>query len=104
MTAASTLKTPLPLSPAPPAASAPAAPAAVRVPPGKKPLPAGRPREWYVSHNRRLKAMRIAVALLDSGVYTPAQARNRTIRRTAARIGVHPPSNTTCGLVRSLLP
>jgi hypothetical protein len=62
------------------------------------------PREWYVSHNRQLKAMRIAIALLDSGVYTPSQARDHTIRRTAARIGVHPPSNTTCRLVRSLLP
>jgi hypothetical protein len=72
--------------------------------PPKKRLPAGRPREWYVSHNRQLKAMRIAIALLDSGVYTPTQARDHTIRRTAARIGVHPPSNTTCRLVRSLLP
>jgi len=51
-----------------------------------------------------LKAMRLAIALLDAGVYTPQQARNRTIRRAAARIGVHPPSNTTCRLVRSLLP
>lgn len=70
----------------------------------KKPLPAGRPREWYESHNRRLKAMRIAIALLDTGVYTAAQARNQTIRRTAERIGVHPPSATTCRLVRALLP
>ncbi|WP_314172655.1 hypothetical protein [Streptomyces winkii] len=72
--------------------------------PPKKRLPAGRPREWYVSHNRQLKAMRIAIALLDSGVYAPSQAGDRTIRRTAARIGVHPPSDTTCELVRSLLP
>lgn len=70
----------------------------------KKPLPAGLPREWYETHNRRLKAMRIAIALLDTGVYTAAQARNRTIRTTAQRIGVHPPSLTTCRLVRSLLP
>ncbi|MGV9551936.1 hypothetical protein ACWDR6_26520, partial [Streptomyces ardesiacus] len=35
----------------------------------KRPLPAGRPREWYITHNRRLKAMRLAIALLDSGVY-----------------------------------
>ncbi|GAB2821763.1 hypothetical protein [Streptomyces daliensis] len=70
----------------------------------KRPLPAGRPREWYETHNRQLKAMRIAIALLDTGVYTAKQARNRTIRATAARIGVHPPSNTTCHLVRSLLP
>ena len=91
---ASTLTPPLPLA-------FPSAPDA-RLP--KKRLPAGRPREWYVSHNRQLKAMRIAIALLDSGVYTPAQARDHTIRSTAARIGVHPPSNTTCRLVRSLLP
>ncbi|MGP3975084.1 hypothetical protein ACTWQF_13945 [Streptomyces sp. 8N114] len=69
----------------------------------KKPLPAGRPREWYEAHNRQLKAMRIAIALLDTGVYTAAQARNHTIRATAHRIGVHPPSPTTCRLVRSLL-
>jgi hypothetical protein len=95
MTAASTLTPPLPFS-------LPTSPAQPRVP--RKPLPAGRPREWYVSHNRQLKAMRIAIALLDSGVYTPTQARDRTIRSTAARIGVHPPSNITCRLVRSLLP
>ncbi|OEV09156.1 hypothetical protein [Streptomyces nanshensis] len=92
--AASTLTPPLPF----------ALPAPSDARPPKKRLPAGRPREWYVAHNRRLKAMRIAIALLDSGVYTPGQARDHTIRRTAARIGVHPPSSTTCGLVRSLLP
>lgn len=70
----------------------------------KKPLPAGRPREWYETHNRRLKAMRIAIALLDTGVYSPEQASNHTIRSTADRIGVHPPSLTTCRLVRALLP
>jgi hypothetical protein len=70
----------------------------------KVPLPAGRPREWYETHNRRLKAMRLAIALLDAGVYTPRQAPNVRIRRVAARIGVHRPSNTTCRLVRSLLP
>ncbi|MTE22385.1 hypothetical protein F0L17_25440 [Streptomyces sp. TRM43335] len=69
----------------------------------KKPLPAGRPREWYIAHNRRLKAMRLAIALLDTGVHRPEQAPNRTIRTTAERIGVRPPSNTTCRLVRSLL-
>ncbi|WP_049564107.1 hypothetical protein [Streptomyces sp. SBT349] len=69
-----------------------------------KPLPAGMPREWYIEHNRMRKAMRIAIALLDSGVYTPRQARNEVIRRVAERIGVHPPSTTTCRLVRSLLP
>lgn len=46
--------------------------------PSKKALPAGQPREWYVSHNRRLKAMRLAIALLDTGVYTP-------VRPTTAR-------------------
>ena len=68
----------------------------------KRPLPAGRPREWYVSHNRRLKAMRLAIALLDSGVYLPNQARNETIRDTAELIGVHPPSDTRCHWVRAL--
>ncbi|WP_235981062.1 hypothetical protein [Streptomyces albidus (ex Kaewkla and Franco 2022)] len=94
MTAASTLT--------PPLFALSASPAPAQVP--KRRLPAGRPREWYVSHNRQLKAMRIAIALLDAGVYTPTQARDRTIRSAAARIGVHPPSNTTCRLVRSLLP
>ncbi|MBA0050231.1 hypothetical protein E0L36_04755 [Streptomyces sp. AJS327] len=70
----------------------------------KQPLPAGQPREWYEAHNRQLKAMRIAIALLDTGVYTARQARDRTIAATAAKIGVHPPSRTTCRLVRSLLP
>ncbi|PZT69652.1 hypothetical protein DN402_25000 [Streptomyces sp. SW4] len=69
----------------------------------KRPLPAGRPREWYVTHNRRLKAMRLAIALLDSGVYLPNQARNETIRSTAETIGVHPPSDTTCHMVRALM-
>lgn len=91
MTAASALATPLPLPFAEP-------------PQRKRPLPAGRPREWYVSHNRQLKAMRLAIALLDSGVYSPRHASDRTICSTAARIGVRPPSPTTCRLVRSLLP
>ncbi|GAA3370686.1 hypothetical protein GCM10020367_18290 [Streptomyces sannanensis] len=69
----------------------------------KKRLPAGQPREWYESHNRSLKAMRLAIALLDTGVYRAEQARNRRIRATAARIGIHSPSNTTCRLVRSLI-
>jgi hypothetical protein len=69
----------------------------------KRPLPPGRPREWYVTHNRRLKAMRLAIALLDSGVYLPNQARNETIRTTAETIGVHPPSDTTCHMVRALM-
>ena len=69
----------------------------------KKPLPAGQPREWYVSHNRRLKAMRLSIALLDSGVYHPATADNIKIRATAERIGIHPPSDTTCRMVRALI-
>ncbi|MGC4996219.1 MULTISPECIES: hypothetical protein [unclassified Streptomyces] len=72
-------------------------------PAAKRPLPAGRPREWYVSHNRRLKAMRLAIALLDSGVYLPGQARDEAIRDTADKLGVHPPSATTCRMVRALL-
>lgn len=69
----------------------------------KRPLPAGRPREWYITHNRRLKAMRLAIALLDLGVYLPHQARNETIRSTAELVGVHPPSDTTCRMVRELM-
>ncbi|GGY53550.1 hypothetical protein [Streptomyces omiyaensis] len=69
----------------------------------KKPLPAGRPREWYVVHNRRLKAMRLAIALLDTGVYVPSKATDATIRTMAARIGIHPPSDTTCRLVRTFI-
>ncbi|MCZ7460760.1 hypothetical protein [Streptomyces sp. WMMC940] len=71
--------------------------------PAKRPLPAGLPREWYESHNRRLKAMRLAIALLDTGVYHPANASDRRIRTTAERIGIHPPSDTTCRMVRSLI-
>ncbi|MFI1867778.1 hypothetical protein [Streptomyces jumonjinensis] len=69
----------------------------------KQPLPAGRPREWYVTHNRRLKAMRLAIALLDSGIHYPATADNTCIRSTADRIGIHPPSDTTCRMVRALI-
>jgi hypothetical protein len=81
-----------------------AAPAEAFTPVAKKPLPAGLPRGWYEAHNRQLKAMRLAIALLDAGVLTPAQARNRRIRSMAARIGVRPPSPATCALVRALLP
>jgi hypothetical protein len=69
----------------------------------KRPLPPGRPREWYITHNRRLKAMRLAIALLDSGVYHPGQARDDTIRGAAELIGVHPPSDTTCHMVRAFM-
>ncbi|MGN9762195.1 hypothetical protein [Streptomyces sp. SD31] len=69
----------------------------------KRPLPPGRPREWYITHNRRLKAMRLAIALLDSGVLMPNQAHNDTIRSTAQTIGVHPPSDTTCHMVRAFM-
>ncbi|MBM7173436.1 hypothetical protein JQK87_34635 [Streptomyces sp. G44] len=69
----------------------------------KKALPAGRPREWYVSHNRRLKAMRLAIALLDSGVHLPNQAKNTTIRSMAEEVGIHPPSDITCHMVRALM-
>ncbi|MFB7242716.1 hypothetical protein CW362_31800 [Streptomyces populi] len=72
-------------------------------PMAKRPLPPGRSRDWYVTHNRRLKAMRLAIALLDSGVYVPNQARNEKIRSTAELIGVHPPSDTTCHMVRALM-
>lgn len=69
----------------------------------KHTLPAGRPREWYIAHNRRLKAMRLAIALLDLGVYVPSQARDEKIRDTAELIGVHPPSDRTCQMVRALM-
>ncbi|GGK50590.1 hypothetical protein [Nocardia camponoti] len=69
----------------------------------RKRLPAGRPRRWYVAHNRRLKAMRITIALLDSGVYLPTHATNEVIRRTAAQIDLRHPSDATCRLVRTLL-
>ena len=69
----------------------------------KKPLPAGRPREWYVSHNRRLKAMRLAIALLDTGVYHPSAADNARIHAMAERLAIHPPSDTTCRMVRRLI-
>ncbi|MCC5475834.1 hypothetical protein ACFV2N_13540 [Streptomyces sp. NPDC059680] len=72
-------------------------------PVAKRPLPAGRPREWYVTHNRRLKAMRLAIALLDSGVYLPAQARDDRIRSKAEEIGMRPPSDTTCHMVRAFM-
>ncbi|MFF0111615.1 hypothetical protein [Streptomyces prasinus] len=72
-------------------------------PVAKRPLPPGRPRDWYVTHNRRLKAMRLAIALLDSGVYLPDQARNETICGMANLIGVHAPSDTTCHMVRAFM-
>ncbi|MFH8367381.1 hypothetical protein [Streptomyces sp. NPDC018031] len=69
----------------------------------KKRMPAGQPREWYETHNRRLKAMRLAIALLNSGVYRAENASDTRIRATAAQIGVHPPSETTCRMVRSFI-
>ncbi|WP_329121336.1 hypothetical protein [Streptomyces sp. NBC_01353] len=69
----------------------------------KRPLPAGRPREWYIAHNRRLKAMRLAIVLLDAGVHDPANAGNAKIRTTAELLGIHPPSDTTCRMVRALI-
>ncbi|WP_370740860.1 hypothetical protein [Streptomyces sp. Ncost-T10-10d] len=50
-----------------------------------------------------MKDMRLAIALLGTGVHRAQQARNRRICATAARIGSHPPSSTTCGLVRFLI-
>lgn len=69
----------------------------------KKRLPAGHPRSWYEAHNRQLKAMRLAIALLHAGAYRPEQAGNRRIRAVAVHIGVRPPSATTCRLVRDLI-
>ncbi|BCK58806.1 hypothetical protein [Nocardia wallacei] len=73
------------------------------VPLVKRRLPPGRPRSWYVTHNRRLKALRLSIALLDSGIYRASLADNETIRRTAQLIGLHPPSDKTCRLVRDLM-
>ncbi|MFF3844044.1 hypothetical protein [Streptomyces sp. NPDC002328] len=73
------------------------------VPVQKRALPPGRPRDWYITHNRRLKAMRLAIALLDSGVYLPSQARDEKIRNTARSLGIHPPSDTTCHMVRAFM-
>ncbi|NKY54195.1 hypothetical protein [Nocardia vermiculata] len=73
------------------------------IPLTKQPLPAGRPRSWYIMHNRRLKAMRLAIALLDSGVYRANLADNHTIRDTAETVGIRPPSNKTCSLVRDFM-
>ncbi|MFJ1703758.1 hypothetical protein [Kitasatospora sp. NPDC088346] len=72
-------------------------------PPPVRPLPAGLPRAWYIEHNRRLKAMRLAVVLLDSGIYGPQQATNRRIRSLAVRLEIHRPSAATCRMVRSFL-
>ncbi|WP_029926071.1 hypothetical protein [Nocardia otitidiscaviarum] len=69
----------------------------------KQPLPAGRPRSWYIAHNRRLKAMRLAIALLDAGAFTPDQVTDEKIHHTAEVIGIHPPSPTTCRMVRRLM-
>ncbi|WP_308166312.1 hypothetical protein [Nocardia albiluteola] len=73
------------------------------VPLAKRRLPPGRPRSWYVTHNRRLKAMRLAIALLDSGVYRASLADNEKIRRTADLVGIRPPSDKTCRLVRDMM-
>ncbi|MFD9905674.1 hypothetical protein [Streptomyces sp. NPDC059063] len=73
------------------------------VPLAKRPLPPGRPRDWYITHNRRLKAMRLAIALLDTGVYVANQASNARIRSMAETVGIHPPSDTTCHMVRALI-
>ncbi|WP_405134506.1 hypothetical protein [Nocardia sp. NBC_01388] len=69
----------------------------------KQPLPAGRPRSWYISHNRRLKAMRLAIALLDSGSFSPDEATNERIRDTAEFVGLHRPSDATCRMVRRMM-
>lgn len=47
--------------------------------------------------------MRLAIALLDSGVHQPSSASNTRIRTTAELLGIHPPSDTTCRMVRALI-
>ncbi|GAB4590162.1 hypothetical protein [Nocardia sp. IFM 10818] len=69
----------------------------------KATLPAGRPRSYYITHFRRLKAMRLAIALLDTGTRRASRADDTRIRRTAAAIGVREPSEQTCDLVRHLI-
>ncbi|WP_067703193.1 hypothetical protein [Nocardia jejuensis] len=69
----------------------------------KQPLPAGRPRSWYISHNRRLKAMRLAIALLDSGAFGPEHTTNDRIREISDVVGVHRPSDATCRMVRRMM-
>ncbi|MFD7651655.1 hypothetical protein ACFV5M_28965, partial [Streptomyces albidoflavus] len=72
-------------------------------PPHACAAPPPRPREWYVRHNRRLKAMRLAIALLDAGAHGPGFVHDRTIRAAAVRLGIHPPSTATCRMVRQLM-
>ncbi|MFR9674872.1 hypothetical protein [Streptomyces sp. TR06-5] len=91
-------------SASPPAPARRPASVPARQPLPKAPLPAGQPRDWYTAHNRQLKAMRLAIALLDAGVLSPRRATDRRICLLAERIGVHRPSRTTCRLVRTLLP
>ncbi|MEU0875714.1 hypothetical protein [Nocardia brasiliensis] len=47
--------------------------------------------------------MRLTIALLDSGVYNASEANNKRIRYTADVIGIRPPSDTTCTMVRTLI-
>lgn len=47
--------------------------------------------------------MRLAIALLDTGVYQPSSADNARIRAAADRLAIHPPSDTTCRMVRALI-
>ncbi|WP_280381423.1 hypothetical protein [Nocardia wallacei] len=69
----------------------------------KSALPKGRPQSYYATHFRRLKAMRLAIALLETGVRRAGRADDDRIRRTAAAIGVRQPSDQTCDLVRHLI-
>ncbi len=50
-----------------------------------------------------LKAMRLAISLLDSGTYDARRATNRKIRTMAVRTGIHRPSNVTCKMVRAFI-
>lgn len=91
------------VQPAPTAPLTSTHPAGAAPAPRRRPLPPGQPRAWYESHNRRLKALRLATALLADGVYHPTQATDRRIRAMALRIGVNAPSDTTCRQVRVLM-
>lgn len=69
----------------------------------KKRLPLTAPVSGTSPTTMRLKAMRLAIALLDTGVHQPSSASNARIRTTAELLGIHPPSDTTCRMVRALI-
>ncbi|MEU7631715.1 hypothetical protein AB0C34_17255 [Nocardia sp. NPDC049220] len=73
--------------------------------PMRKPLPRGKAKKWYQAVNRRRRAAKLVLALLDQGIYTPSRATNGRIRKIATQynIGGTTPSDITCELVRQYL-